>query len=116
IDIFKQIDLGVIADVAAKMPELARLEKAIAETLSAGNRVFFYGCGATGRLSLSIEYIWRYIHKDHPEKADQVLGFMSGGDLALVHSIENFEDHPEFGARQVRDVGFGAHDLLVSCT
>jgi N-acetylmuramic acid 6-phosphate etherase len=41
---------------------------------------------------------------------------MSGGDLALVHSIENFEDHPEFGARQVRDIGFGENDLLVSCT
>jgi N-acetylmuramic acid 6-phosphate etherase len=41
---------------------------------------------------------------------------MSGGDLALVHSIENFEDHPEFGARQVREIGFGENDLLVSCT
>jgi N-acetylmuramic acid 6-phosphate etherase len=33
-----------------------------------------------------------------------------------VHSIENFEDHPEYGARQVREIGFGKNDLLVSCT
>ncbi|MDF3023220.1 MAG: hypothetical protein K0R10_581 [Alphaproteobacteria bacterium] len=113
--IMKDIDLGVIRDVLAKAPELARLENAIRDTFAAGNRVFFYGCGATGRLSLSIEYIWRFIHAGKPE-ADHVMGFMSGGDLALVHSIENFEDHPEFGARQLREIGFGPHDLLVSCT
>ncbi len=113
--IMTAIDIGVIEDVLAKAPELLRLETAIRETFAAGNRVFFYGCGATGRLSLSIEYIWRFIHRGQPE-ADNVMGFMSGGDLALVHSIENFEDHPEFGARQLREIGFGSHDLLVSCT
>jgi N-acetylmuramic acid 6-phosphate etherase len=115
LDILKDIDLGVLADVDARAPELERLEAAIRDTLRAGNRVFFYGCGATGRLSMAIEYIWRHLHRGRPE-ADNVLGFMSGGDLALVHSIENFEDHPEFGARQLREIGFGPHDLLVSCT
>ena len=113
--ILKDIDVGVVNDIVAKAGELSKLEAAILDTLSKGHRVFFYGCGATGRLSMSIEYIWRHMHRGRPE-ADKVLGFMSGGDLALVHSIENFEDHPEFGARQVRDIGFGPHDLLVSCT
>lgn len=113
--ILKDIDVGVVTDVAAKAPELERLEQAMRDTLRAGHRIFFYGCGATGRLSLSIENIWRYMHAGRPE-ADRVLGFMSGGDLALVHSIENFEDHPEFGARQLREIGFGPHDLLVSST
>lgn len=113
--IMTKIDIGVIKDVLAKAPELKKLEASIRDTFAAGNRVFFYGCGATGRLSLSIEYIWRFIHRGRPE-ANNVMGFMSGGDLALVHSIENFEDHPEFGARQLREIGFGQHDLLVSCT
>lgn len=109
------IDRGVVAAVAAKQPELTRLVKAIGETFARGKRVFFYGCGATGRLSLSVEHIWRFLHQGRPE-ADWVMGFMSGGDLALVHSIENFEDHPEFGARQIREIGFQEGDLLVSCT
>jgi len=113
--ILSGIDQGVASAVAAREGELARLEQAIRETLGAGNRVFFYGCGATGRLAIGIDYAWRYVHRGRPE-ADSVLGFMSGGDLALVHSIENFEDHPEYGARQVREIGFGPHDLLVSCT
>lgn len=114
--ILKTIETGVLAQMVAYAPRLKPLEAAIAETLAAGHRVFFYGCGATGRLSMSIEYIWRFIHRDDAARADQVMGFMSGGDLALVHSIENFEDHPEFGARQVRDIGFGPHDLLVATT
>ncbi|MDI1229486.1 MAG: hypothetical protein PSY14_17555 [bacterium] len=113
--IMTDIDIGVIRDVLAKAPELKKLETAIRETFAAGHRIFFYGCGATGRLSLSIEYIWRFMRRGQAA-ANNVMGFMSGGDLALVHSIENFEDHPEFGARQLREIGFGPHDLLVSCT
>lgn len=113
--ILKDIDLGAIAAVAARAEALARLETVMRETLQSGNRIFFYGCGATGRLSLAIEYIWRHLHRGQAA-ADSVTGFMSGGDLALVHSIENFEDHPEFGARQLREIGFGENDLLVSST
>jgi len=114
--ILKEIDVSVISGVMAREAELARLEDAIRDTLKNGGRIFFYGCGATGRLSMSIEYAWRYMHKGRPADADRVLGFMSGGDLALVHSIENFEDHPAFGARQVREIGFREGDLLVSTT
>ncbi len=110
------IDRGVLARMLDYRPRLTPLHEAIRDTLDNGHRVFFYGCGATGRLSMSIEYIWRYIHRADPVTANRVLGFMSGGDLALVHSIENFEDHPEYGAQQVREIGFGPHDLLVATT
>jgi len=110
------IETDVIAQMVGYTDSLKPLAAAIAATLADGHRVFFYGCGATGRLSLSIEYIWRFLHQQDQNTANKVQGFMSGGDLALVHSIENFEDHPEFGAQQVHDIGFGPHDLLVSCT
>ena len=113
--ILKDIDVGVIEKIARSGTDLDRLRDAIAATLADGHDVYFYGCGATGRLSMSIEYLWRFTHQGSPD-ADRVHGFMSGGDLALVHSIEKFEDHPEYGARQLRETGFGAGDLLVSCT
>jgi N-acetylmuramic acid 6-phosphate etherase len=112
--ILQDIDVNAVGVVLKKQKEIAKLAEAMRATRASGGRVFFYGCGATGRLSLSLEHIWRSCHRG--EKADQVRAFMSGGDLALVHSIENFEDHPEFGARQVREIGFGENDLLVSCT
>jgi N-acetylmuramic acid 6-phosphate etherase len=113
--ILKAIDCHVVKAVDGKMLELSRLRLAIRETLDAGGRIFLYGCGATGRLSISVEHFWKLHHLGTPD-ADKVLGFMSGGDLALVHSIENFEDHPEWGARQLREIGFREGDLLISCT
>ncbi len=115
LQILKGIDVGVIADMAEKGKDLGRLRRAINDTIRNGDRVFFYGCGATGRLSLSIGYLWRSLSSKQGTD-DQVVDFMSGGDLALVHSIESFEDHPEYGARQLRELGFGPNDLLVSCT
>ncbi|MCI5059506.1 MAG: hypothetical protein MRY79_00375 [Alphaproteobacteria bacterium] len=114
-DLFKQIDSDAITTVIEKMPEIEHLRHAINDTIQNGNRVFFYGCGATGRLSLSIGYLWRAA-KSKQGQNDQVVDFMSGGDLAMVHSIESFEDYPEYGARQLRELGFGPDDLLVSCT
>jgi N-acetylmuramic acid 6-phosphate etherase len=29
---------------------------------------------------------------------DAVISFMAGGDVAIINSVEDFEDHPEFGA------------------
>lgn len=114
LSILQEIDIKAVGEVLKKQKEIAALAEAMRATRASGGRVFFYGCGATGRLSLTLEHVWRFCHRG--KKADQVRSFMSGGDLALVHSIENFEDHPEFGARQVRDIGFGEDDLLVSCT
>lgn len=111
----KQIDCFSIERVLGKSPEVAELSARMHGCMAKGNRVFLYGCGATGRLSLSLEYLWRFVQRGSPGQ-DSVRGFMSGGDLALVHSIEDFEDHPEFGARQLAEMGFGANDLLVSCT
>jgi N-acetylmuramic acid 6-phosphate etherase len=113
--ILKQIDCSSIERVLGKSPGVAELSARVRGCLAKGNRVFLYGCGATGRLSLSLEYLWRLVHEGS-SAVDRVRGFMSGGDLALVHSIEDFEDHPEFGARQLWETGFQADDLLISCT
>ncbi len=119
LNLLRDIDAAVVEKVAGKDTELNRLRDAIDDTLKSGNRVFFYGCGARpGGFSLSIEYIWRRSHTGtRARKRTKVTGFMSGGDLALVHSIENFEDHPEFVARSsCAKPEFAPDDLLVCCT
>ncbi len=116
IETIKQIDIGVIKDVMDKLPELKKLQAVMRDTLDEGGRIFFYGCGATGRLSLSIEYAWRFVHQNNPDMANKVFGFMTGGDVALVYAMESFEDFPAIGARHLHDMGFTENDLLVSCT
>ncbi len=39
---------------------------------------------------------------------------MTGGDYALVKSVENFEDYASFGRQQVKEAGLGEGDALVA--
>ena len=84
----------------------------MAETLEQGQHIYLVGCGATGRLSLSLEYLWRSRHPG----SDQVRALMAGGDVALVHSLEGFEDFPLYGARHLKQMGFTRGDLLIGTT
>jgi hypothetical protein len=52
----------------------------LAETLEEGRRIYLIGCGATGRLSLSLEHLWR---RRNPS-SDQVRSLMAGGDVHLL--------------------------------
>ena len=93
-------------------------------TLQSGGRVFFTGCGATGRLSILLEALWRRFWQTlepdalrrWPSLEDRVFSVMAGGDFALIRSVEGFEDFPAFGRRQLRDAGVKAGDLVIAVT
>jgi N-acetylmuramic acid 6-phosphate etherase len=115
ISILKQLDTHALRVLAGKISEICYLKNAIRDTFQSGNNVFFCGCGATGRLSLTIETLWRQEH-EKDDTGDRVFSFMAGGDVALIRSIENFEDYPQYGARQLNEAGFKDGDLLVATT
>jgi N-acetylmuramic acid 6-phosphate etherase len=112
--IIKEIDKDLLNITQSKLSEIEKLQVSIQETLKSSGRIFLCGCGATGRLSLALETIWRLSTSE--ENKNSVISFMSGGDVALIHSIENFEDFPEYGERQLLELGFGENDLLISTT
>lgn len=111
--LLEEVDLNMLRVLRDHAAEVVQLGGVIRETFARGKRVYFCGCGSTGRLSLTIEVLWR---EAMPAQADQVRAFMAGGDVALIRSIENFEDHPEFGERQLEDAGFCDGDLLIAST
>ena len=55
------------------------------------------------------------MHRGTPRE-NQVQALMAGGDFALVKSVENFEDFPEYGSRHLLDLGFAEGDLLIAIT
>ncbi len=102
-------------------PEFADFVACGTHTLQEGHKLVFSGCGSTGRLSILLESMWRRYFLDHPgpwaeRYGDRVFSIMTGGDHALIRSVEFFEDYAEFGRQQVRDLGMEAGDLLVAIT
>lgn len=116
ISTIKEIDVEVFLKVKESLPHLKLLKEKVARTIASGGNIFLCGCGATGRLSLALETIWRHKHEGHDHLRERVVSFMAGGDVALIHSVEKFEDFPEFGERQLMELGFKEGDLLISTT
>ena len=87
-------------------------------------RIIFSGCGATGRLSILLESMWRdFFHRRAAELtaeelklADRSASIMTGGDFALIRSVEFFEDYAEGGRRQAEALKVGEGDTFVAIT
>jgi len=115
IKLMHQVDVLALRRLEGAANGIVALARAVAGTFASGKRVYLCGCGATGRLSLSVEIFCRMGVLPVPGE-DRVRAFMAGGDLALIKAIETFEDHPEYGARQLDELGFEDGDLLISST
>ncbi len=110
-----RVDSDAVRTLRDAMDSIRKLSTEIHATLEQGSRVFISGCGATGRLALALESVFRSIHRGQPWE-NRVQGLMAGGDFALVKSVENFEDFPSYGERHLSDLGFTEGDLLIAVT
>jgi N-acetylmuramic acid 6-phosphate etherase len=104
-----------------------KLIEAFGNALKEKRRVFFTGCGATGRLSILLETawrrFWRTLKQKHPDISvrlpkmeDLTASVMAGGDFALIKSVEGFEDFPDFGRYQLKQAGVSPGDIVVAIT
>jgi len=118
-------DVEALAQRLLVSDEVAQLSAALSDALAAGRRVCFSGCGSTGRLSILLEAMWRWFWHRLAEQqpahaslaatlADQVVSIMTGGDYALIRSVEGFEDYVSFGRRQVVEADLAEDDVLVA--
>lgn len=104
----------------------ARLAAAVLDALGRGGRVFFTGCGATGRLSIQLDAAWRTfwrqrrsegLHTPSPDEwENRTRSVMAGGDYALIKSVEGFEDFAPFGRKQIADLGVAPGDVVFAIT
>ena len=120
-------------DVLRKYRELAQsgrageVQQAVLGALRRGGRIFFTGCGSTGRLSIQLVSIWcdfwrrqrtRGLACSPPPEdwEDRAFSVMAGGDFALIKSVEGFEDFTAFGRKQLGDLGVAAGDVVFAIT
>ena len=88
--------------------------EASCKAVANGGKIIFSGCGATGRLSILLESMWRTffrrleafdpnVFRKVARFENTVFSIMTGGDYALIKSVESFEDYPQFGRRQAEE-------------
>ena len=140
----------VDADVLGKYREFVAsgransIQEVVVQALQAGGRIFFTGCGSTGRLSILLDSVWRDFwrhagpvagapgERDPASGAlagaagaggttawpweDRTFSVMAGGDYALIKSVEGFEDFAAFGKQQMADLGVSAKDVVFAIT
>ena len=111
----------------AESGRAAKIKEAVLRALKNGGKVFFTGCGSTGRLSIQLVSIWRDFWQQQgarglkckPSAAEfenRAFSVMAGGDFALIKSVEGFEDFTEFGKKQIGDLGVSAKDVVFAIT
>ena len=118
-------DIPPVVKQVIASPEFAKLRAAVKTALDADKKVFFSGCGATGRLSILLDAAnrryWRETFERQPElkaacgdMAARTRAVMTGGDFALIRSVEMFEDYITFGYHQMEQAGASEGDVIVA--
>ncbi len=105
--------------------------RAVSRAITERKKIFVYGCGATGRLAKQMESaiwrpywnrikkgrLWKKLEASLPDDIeDRLIGEMTGGDRALVSSLEGFEDLQIIGKLQLLDRGVEKGDAVFCIT
>ena len=106
----RQVDIEAIGKY---LTELRSCQEGLNNLVSRSEgNVYLGGCGATGRLSMLAEFLSKAV----VETPQEIRGFTAGGDVALVHALEGFEDQMDFGARQLTELGYQPRDTFFGIT
>jgi N-acetylmuramic acid 6-phosphate etherase len=115
----------------AVLATLQQAAEAVSRAILNDDRIFIYGCGATGRLAKQMESalwrpfwsrlqqcpLWEKIRDTLPEEIEsRLIGEMTGGDRALISSLEGFEDLELMGRLQLEDRGIQRGDVVFGIT
>jgi N-acetylmuramic acid 6-phosphate (MurNAc-6-P) etherase len=130
---------SVDEDIVEKLQALAREKEtldqaaqAVEQALLSRQKIYIYGCGATGRLAKQMEStFWRPFWQNARKKRriwskikrhlgdsieNQLIGEMTGGDRALISSLEGFEDLLLIGRLQLEDRKVEKGDVVICVT
>jgi N-acetylmuramic acid 6-phosphate etherase len=105
-----EADAAVQTAVGAALPALARAADAIAARLEAGGRLFYTGAGTSGRLgALDAAELPPTFGTDR----SLVVALLAGGKAAMFEAVEDAEDDPAAGGRDLVAAGVSARDAVV---
>ena len=103
-------DENVPAAIRAALPQIARCAEMAADVVRSGGRIVYMGAGTSGRLGVldAVE-----CPPTFGVPYGTVIGLVASGAAAFDKPIEDAEDSPEEGCRDLQSVDFRKGDLLI---
>jgi N-acetylmuramic acid 6-phosphate etherase len=92
------------------LPQIASLIKVIVEKMQAGGRLFYIGAGTSGRLGVVDA---SEIPPTYGMPHGRVIGLIAGGDTAIRKAVENAEDDPDQGWKDLEEHVINQQDVLI---
>lgn len=108
--LINQEDQKVALAVAQVAPEIARAIDVITRQLSQGGRLFYAGCGTSGRLGILDAVECPPTYSTDPELVQAII---AGGYPAIFRAVEGAEDDFDLGRQDLQERGFASQDVLV---
>lgn len=126
LDLLFQADEDVLKKYCefAESNRAAEIRDELLRRVRNGGRIFFTGCGSTGRLSILLDSVWRDFWQHQAAHGfkiaenfeNRTVSVMAGGDYALIKSVEGFEDFTAFGKKQIADLQVSEKDAVFAIT
>lgn len=92
--VMQQENFNAALAVEKVLPQVAEAIERVSERLKKGGRLFYVGCGTSGRLGVLDA---SECPPTYGVSSDMIVGIIAGGDFALRKAVEGIEDDREAG-------------------
>ncbi len=103
-------NLNAALAVEKVLPQIAEVIDRVSERINKGGRLFYIGCGTSGRLGILDASECPPTYGVSP---DMVVGLISGGDKAIRNAVEGAEDNYEAGRNDLAKYNITELDSVV---
>lgn len=110
VDIIQKENINSVNAINSELDAIARVIDAVSERMKRGGRLFYVGCGTSGRLGVLDASECPPTYGVSP---DLVVGIIAGGEHALRHATEGTEDSFELGIDDLKRFDITENDSVI---
>lgn len=108
--IMQEENKNAVNAIDSQLTAITAAIDAISQRMQKGGRLFYIGCGTSGRLGVLDA---SECPPTYGVPKDLVVGIIAGGDTALRNAVENAEDSKDFGKKDLAAYNITEQDSLV---
>ncbi len=108
--IMQQENINAALSIEPELDSIAKAVEEISKRMKRGGRLFYVGCGTSGRLGVLDA---SECPPTYGVSNDTVIGIIAGGNSALVSAVEGAEDNYEAGCEDLSQYNIAEYDTVI---